>query len=217
MIQQNTTTNTVTLAQLQTKVGSGPIFIGESHANSFAREAIKELITMGSVTKLFFELPNIENDHSMQDIAIYLGSVNRTRDEGMEEMIVTIFNDMENMTGRKNSSRLGTLMKCALDKGGISIHFHDSPVVFIEAKKYVVINGKQKTEGYAGTIEGVKKRNIDSQAIISHHGVGVGTVILAGQAHLDPQNMGDQGTLQALLQYGNDTAFDLSNLTEKLK
>lgn len=217
MIQQNTSSNTVTLAQLQTKLGSGPIFIGESHANSFAREAIKELITRGSVTKLFFELPNIENDHSMQDIAIYLGSVTRTRDEGMEEMIVTIFNDMENMSGRQNSSRLGTLMKCALDKGGISIHFHDSPVISIKAVKYVVINGNNETERYAGTIEGVKKRNIDSQATISHHGVGVGTVILAGQAHLDPQMMGAQGTLQALLHYGNDTVFDLSDLTEALK
>jgi hypothetical protein len=206
------TTGEITLTPLASQLASGPIFIGESHSTSSAREAVKQLIETGNVKKLFLELPNTENDkdEDMRNMAIYLSSVARTRDQDMEAMIVSIFNNMEGMTDRLNSSKMGNLIKAALDQGNIGIYFHDSPIEFHESTKFVIINGEAKSEGDAGLVEGVRGRNRDSKEIIERNNPGAGTVILAGHHHLDAQKIGEENTLQALLGYQNDRVFDLS-------
>jgi hypothetical protein len=211
------TTGKITLTQLQSQLASGPIFIGEDHAKPFAREAIEKLIIHGNVKKLFLELPNIEADieiieglgFSMSQLATYLSSASSSikQDQDMEGNVLTLASRMEGMSGRNNPFKLRRLIKTALDKGGISIYFHDSPV---GGEGKVIINGKSRSQKYAGSIEGVQERNKESKVIIKRNNLGEGTIILAGYDHLDPKEVGGENTLQYLLEYENDRIFDLS-------
>ena len=215
MIEELNTTVRVTLTQLQTQLGNGPIFIGEDHSSSFAREAVIDLIEGGHVNKLFLELPNIENaqEYGNPKMAIYLQSINRDRNQELEQEILMTHNLMENMTRRKNEPPMGDLIQTALNKGGIAIYFHDVPQA--PGGKFFIGN-KTLTEEYASSIEGVIERNHYSAGIIMGHEFGPHTIILVGKDHLDPKaqddqiTLGQENTLQTLLGCDNQQAFDLT-------
>lgn len=201
---------TITLSQLQVKLESSPIFIGENHANPFAREAIKELIRTGVVRKLFLELPVEEEDLTLK----YMSLVPRIKDEERNTVSVKVVKWLENISRRNNPFPLADLVSIILEGTTISIYFHDTPM---NSMGESFINGEYKHPSYAVSPEGLKERNKYSAQIIKSNSPGPGTIILAGQDHLDPQKIGEENTLQALLGYGNDSVFDLSTLTKALR
>lgn len=201
----HTTGEKVTLAQLAKKLEDGPILIGENHLKPFAREAIKQLIKAKKVKKLFLELPNFEkstlsgepNDTIISD---YLASTNRTKDAFLETNLLGMFEGKEKISrGTENKSRISDLLAAALLEKDVAIYLHDVPnedvsVQFSNSKKHPV-----------------KDRNIYSQGIIESHikSGGKGVLILAGNDHLDPKEVGEEYTLQHLLKISNDRVFDL--------
>lgn len=213
-------TGNITLAQLKNKLSTGPIFIGENHKFSFARETIEQLIEDGDVKLLFLEIPNMEADD--KDLTDYLASVSRVKNKIMEQSILIMIDGLENLTAKEsgrdtNTFPLKKLLKIALDKETIAIYFHDASVQGADLAKGQLIDGKYEKFSYGATNEGIKARNKESKKFINPNNLVAGTIILAGQAHLDPVKMGKDGTLQALLGYGDDRMFDLSALTKSLK
>lgn len=204
-------TGQVTLAQLKDKLSTGPIFIGENHKLPFAREAVKDLIKDGNVQALFLELP----DGSKQDEreAKYLALRTRDKDQTIEQPLIGGYNMWDRST-RNNPFLMGDLIKTALEKGGIAVYFHDVPV---NGRGQSLIDGEYRSSSYSGSIEGMRARNNYSIEIIKKNSSGMGTIILAGQDHLDPKQIGEEYTLQYLLGYENDRVFDLSNLSKVVK
>lgn len=218
----------ITLSELKNKLEYGPIFIGEAHSKPFARAAIKNLIEAGCVKKLFLEFPNMENENlkEIQDAAIYLSSASRNFDEEKEFAAFMAVSASEEATKIATKSErpfpMWDLIKAALDKGDISIYFHDSPG---GKQGTVIIDGNVHPLEYITSIEAVRGRNKDAAYIINKNNFGAGTVILAGIDHLDSQayeeakpeiTLGEKNTLQYLLSCGNDVVFDLSNLSENI-
>lgn len=220
-------TDKFTLDQLESQLKIGPILIGEEHTKPFAREAIKELIKRGVVKQLFLELSNLEGEtkvdpelgYSMSQLATYLGSVPRTKDKSKENQALIIIDAQEKMSEffskrKKNQFQLADLVKLALNQENIAIYYHDSPE---GSGGTIIIDGNPESQPYASTTQGIIGRNKDSKAIIKRNNPGAGTVILAGQSHLDGLKLGDAYTLQALLGYKNEAVFDLSDLSENIK
>lgn len=190
-------TGKVRLPELESKLATGPIFIGEEHNHPFARQAIHTLIDTGKVKRIFLEIPNAKGE--------------------LDEILKNpaILDSVDIMARRKiNSSPLSSVVKAALQKD-ISVYIHDMPTnpegKYIDDKGNIVV--------YNQTPKGeLKVRNNYSKDIIKNNrGQEPGTIILAGQNHLDPVEVEDGATLQSLLGYKdiNDVRhFDLTNPLE---
>lgn len=212
----------VTLADLESKLKTGPIFIGESHVHPFARQAIIKLIKAGYVKKLFLELPSIEEntntkgtDKKSMSISEYLSLANRPQDLILErevEDLIEVFNFKENFNKKiKKEIPIGDLIKAALEKGGIAIYFHD--MARDPETEGIIMNGKVQDVDFSTRPEGMKARNMHASEFIKKNITGKteNTVILGGGYHFAEHQIKDGATLHKLLGYGNDRVFDLTS------
>lgn len=206
----------ITLDELTVKLTEGPIFIGEKHTKTFAREVIMELINRGVVNKLFLELANnsdLPEDTKGKESAIktaaYLNDVNRDRIEQQElEESIIFTENMWNKMNYKNPISMGDLIKCALEKGGIAIYFHDVPKITGFAAQCWV-NGEWILEKHILTPEGLKARNEYSARIIESNHPGPGTVVLGGILHFVPKRKEELEEIPMLHRLlGSRTVYD---------
>lgn len=205
----------VTLEQLITQLKTGPVVIGEDHSKSYAREAIAVLIKKGYVKKLFVELPNLGDTNAPKahvDLKIvkYITDSKREVNPSLNMSTRIIVNLLT--SGRKIDDYpiAKLLVEDALGTSGIAVYFHDVPAGE-DDPNLSVINGELKDRNYAVSSEGMKERNKYSQKIIASNSKDgeQGVVILAGQAHLEAEQLGAY-TLQALLNISEDRVFNLS-------
>lgn len=204
----------VTLDQLIIQLKTGPVVIGEDHSKTYAREAIAILIKKGYVKKLFVELPNLGDTNAPKahvDVKIvkYITDSKREIDPSLNVSTRLIINLLT--SGRKiDNFPISNLVEAALGISGIAVYFHDVPVGEDDPNQSV-INGELKDRKYAVSSEGMKERNKYSQKLIASNSKDgeQGVVILAGQAHLEAEQLGAY-TLQALLNISEDRVFNLS-------
>jgi hypothetical protein len=215
------TAEKVTLAQLESALETGPLFIGENHLKPYARAAIIELINKKCVKQIFLELANVEDldhkdDPKHNKLFNYLSSKSRAEDEDTEaelEGLLEYFRYRE-ITGRRDQSSIliDDLIRLVLAQKDIAIYFHDVPS-FSDPNKEILIHGKKYPTDFPTERSQLQARNIYASDFIKHNKLGAGTIILAGQFHLDERETGEGYTLQSLLDYGNDNTrvFNLSN------
>lgn len=204
-------TGEVRLSQLKEKLATGPIFIGENHAQPHARKAISQLI----------------NEQNINERLVKSLSLELPFEEGGVEMLSEMTSAFDWLDVRRNkTTHISTIIKPALQRG-VDLNMHDTPLL---GSGETLIKGEKRDAAYAISKEGITERNKFSARVISQswgreEGVIIpsetqrieneaGTIILAGEKHLNPAEVENGNTLQKLLGYDNDRVFDLTKPLE---
>lgn len=199
-------TGAVTLSALTTALSRGAVILGEVHTQPYALNTIEQLINNNAVQKLSIELSmparvagNVDElsyDSLYQALTTFQLSENQ-RLFGILGQIEPNFLPEENMR----------IIDLALQRR-IPVYFHDEPLP---------ANGKVARATEVTEEESLISRNRFSAGYINSENINAeGTLILAGQAHINPDAVGGQeNTLHALLGLDDNQIFNINGALEQ--
>jgi RHS repeat-associated protein len=192
-------TGRVEINELVAMLQTGPIFIGETHTNTYALDTIHALLTQNVVTHFSVELvpPAAEYAEIFSEQTLAAGQPMVFRDLGDEEQAYQIIG-MLFMQRDFQPRETMRLIQRALQNGK-PVYFHD-----------MAAPPNQPHWGTTG--EQMAERNKAARGYVTGYlgeGDNQGLVMLAGAAHLDP-NQTNNVPLQSLWPDADNRAFDLS-------